>query len=309
MRLPLRAVSLVAATGLLAACAQTAADPRSTSPSTSLSTAMPTSIPAAKGEVTALAMVIEEDDGARVCLGGVDESLPPQRDGPNLVGFEWADVTSDEANGVEWAEPVRVTGTWDGTTMTLTEPAADEERSDTPVPALPTLCEEPDGGWVRDPDDVEADDLEAAGRLLDRRSDVLRAHVTYFGPVGDRLRTDAAGVDADGVDVTPSTIYNVVTTAPAAVKRALERVWGGGLCVVQGTGRSEAERRRIHEEIWRDDATPPGALSGGAGPKTVELFVIYDDGSIQRALDAEHGDGAVTVVSALQPVGAGSSTG
>lgn len=111
MRLPLRAVSLVAATGLLAACAQTTADPRSTSPSSSLSTAMPTSVPAAKGEVTALAMVIEKDDGPQACLGGVQESLPPQCDGPRLEGFQWSDVTSDEASGVEWAEPVRVTGT------------------------------------------------------------------------------------------------------------------------------------------------------------------------------------------------------
>lgn len=212
MRLPLRAVSLVATTGLLAACAQTTADPRSTSPSSSLSTAMPTSVPAAKGEVTALAMVIEEDDGPRVCLGGVQESLPPQCDGPRLEGFQWSDVTSDEASGVEWAEPVRVTGTWDGTTLTLTAPAADEERPDTTAgPAPRTTC-----------DDAE----------------------------------------------------------------------------------------RIHDEIWRDeDSLPPGALSGYPGSGCVELFVTYDDGSIQRALDAKYGDGVVVVLSALRPVGSGSSTG
>lgn len=212
MRLPLRAVSLVAATGLLAACAQTTADPRSTSPSSSLSMAMPTSVPAAKGEVTALAMVIEKDDGPRACLGGVQESLPPQCDGPRLEGFQWSDVTSDEASGVKWAQPVRVTGTWDGTTLTLTEPAADEARPDTTAgPAPRTTC-----------DDAE----------------------------------------------------------------------------------------RIHGKVWRDeDSLPPGALSGYPGSGCVELFVTYDDGSIQRALDAEHGVGAVTVVSALHPVGPGSSTG
>lgn len=127
-------------------------------------------------------MVIEKDDGPRACLGGVQESLPPQCDGPRLEGFEWSDVTSNEA------------------------------RPDTTAgPAPRTTC-----------DDAE----------------------------------------------------------------------------------------RIHGKVWRDeDSLPPGALSGDTGSGCVELLVTYDDGSIQRALDAKYDDGVVVVQSALRPVGSGSSTG
>ena len=57
----------------------------------------PTKVPAAPGEVTLgyAATVIDAGSGAELCLGGVDESLPPQCDGPPLVGWDWADHDGD----------------------------------------------------------------------------------------------------------------------------------------------------------------------------------------------------------------------
>lgn len=66
------------------------------------------------------ATVLGDGDGAELCLGGVDDSLPPQCAGPKLVGWDWADVDGDtyeERSGVRWGN-YEVAGTWDGADLT-----------------------------------------------------------------------------------------------------------------------------------------------------------------------------------------------
>lgn len=72
--------------------------------------------------------VLDDGDGAELCLGGVMESLPPQCGGPVIVGWDWAEHTDafEEASGVRWGEFL-VTGTYD--------PAADEFTPADIVPA------------------------------------------------------------------------------------------------------------------------------------------------------------------------------
>lgn len=301
---PLRHVALLLAVVVAAGCGSTAADPdRPAAPTSDRSTASPGGPPAAPGEVTGLAMVLEEGSGGpRLCLGGVLTSSPPQCDGPRVERLSWADVPHDEQSGVRWADSVRVTGTWDGATMTLTrtpQPASYDEVS---APSLATICPEPRGGWrVVDETKVGPADLDAVSGLLDEEPDVVRAYVTYFGDVGRRLETDPDGVDQDLVPTEPWTIYNVVvTTDPAAWEAKVREVWGGALCVVEGPGRTERERRRIADEVSRPGAVP-GLLSTSPGDDAVEVLVIYDDGSIQRDLDRRHGVGTVVVASALRP--------
>jgi len=68
---------------------------------------------------TATAMVLESPDhGPQLCLGGVDESLPPQCGGPDIVGWDWESVSDEESrSGTTWGE-YTVVGTYDSTRFT-----------------------------------------------------------------------------------------------------------------------------------------------------------------------------------------------
>lgn len=48
-------------------------------------------------------MVLEDVQGPQPCLGGVLDSLPPQGAGPEIVGWNWGEVSGFEsAGGVRW---------------------------------------------------------------------------------------------------------------------------------------------------------------------------------------------------------------
>jgi hypothetical protein len=73
-------------------------------------------------EVTSNAIVLEDDDGPRLCLGMVMESYPPQCEGPSILGWDWDAVEGEEsAVGTTWGE-YRVRGIWDGHVFTLDRP-------------------------------------------------------------------------------------------------------------------------------------------------------------------------------------------
>ncbi|WP_150308982.1 hypothetical protein [Planctomonas psychrotolerans] len=78
----------------------------------------------ASGEVIGQGTVLQSGDGApELCLGPVAESFPPQCSGVPLVGWDWDAAEQEEtASGVTWGT-YAVQGTWDGTTLTLTQPA------------------------------------------------------------------------------------------------------------------------------------------------------------------------------------------
>ena len=77
--------------------------------------------------------VLDDGDGAELCLGGVMDSYPPQCGGPSLVGWDWADHRGDfeSASDVRWGDFV-VTGTFDGTSVTPSDvvPADEFEEPD-----------------------------------------------------------------------------------------------------------------------------------------------------------------------------------
>jgi hypothetical protein len=79
--------------------------------------------PAAAGEVLAQATMLQMDGEApELCLGGVAESYPPQCGGPPILGWDWAAVEQAEsASGVTWGS-YAITGTWDATAFTVTQP-------------------------------------------------------------------------------------------------------------------------------------------------------------------------------------------
>jgi hypothetical protein len=81
----------------------------------------PETVIAAPGEVRGQGTVIQVADAApEFCLGAVMESYPPQCSGPELVGWDWDTVDGEETSGEVTFGTYAVSGTWDGTKLTVT---------------------------------------------------------------------------------------------------------------------------------------------------------------------------------------------
>lgn len=307
MRRALAGVAAVLGVVVLVGCGtETAADPDEPA-GPGAPAARPTSVPAADGPVTTAypVTVLDDGDGAELCVGGQLDSLPPQCGGPGLVGWDWADHRGDfeESGQVRWGEFV-VTGTFDGTDVTPAEvvPAAEWDE---PAPAAPrhdpfrTPCPEPEGGWVPlDPATTTTATQDAAFR-------VAEALPTYAGgwvdqsvnPAYEDLdRAAAAGELNDPRQL----VLNIqVTDDVTGAEAAVREVWGGALCVSRAP-LTEVERRRVQDEV--SDALP-GVLGSSPGRSRVEVTVLFDDGSLQAWVDQEYGEDVVLVGSGLRPVG------
>jgi hypothetical protein len=119
--------------------------------------------PAAAGEVLAQGTVLQKDgEDPQLCLGAVAQSYPPQCGGPPILGWDWsAAEQSESAAGVTWGS-YAVTGTWDATAFTVTQPPVPLSLYDPLAQVDPRLDEENAG-----PSDEETlrrfqDDLNAA---------------------------------------------------------------------------------------------------------------------------------------------------
>jgi hypothetical protein len=79
--------------------------------------------PAAADEVLAQGTVLQKDgEEPQLCLGAVAESYPPLCGGPPILGWDWASAAQAEsASGVTWGS-YAITGTWDATAFTATQP-------------------------------------------------------------------------------------------------------------------------------------------------------------------------------------------
>lgn len=258
------------------------------------------------GEVTTTypVTVLDDGDGAELCLGAVAASLPPQCGGPRLVGWDWADHIGDheDMSGVRWGSFV-VTGTWDGTALTTTDVVPFSAWDPSSVPPRPerdlaTPCPEPAGGWR------PVDPASTTDRARNRAGRVAAALPTYaelwvdqsinpvldgpLGPEDEMLMNDPTKL-----------VLNVrVTDDLAGAEAAIREVWGGALCVSQARS-TDRELARIQQAVH----DLPGVLSSGRGDDRVDLAVVHDDGSLQARLDDEYGEGTVVVDSALRPVG------
>jgi hypothetical protein len=133
---------------VLAACgtegggraADLAGDPTASGPAT----AMPTAIPAASGPVTTRQPATVMDTGSpELCLGAVAESYPPQCRGIPLVGWSWRNLDGafERVGDVRWGQ-FAVTGTFDGTTLTVRDAVPAALHDPGPLPAEPKRCED-----------------------------------------------------------------------------------------------------------------------------------------------------------------------
>lgn len=252
---------------------------------------------------TATGMVLESSEhGPQLCLGGVEESYPPQCGGPDVIGWSWDAVDGEEsAGGTTWAE-YTVVGTWDGEALTLTEqpsaPDRDEQVDDTD--RLETPCPEPEGGWrVVEPETATDAAMQAA-------IEHARAQPDVGGVWIDQSVNPAAGrepVEEEAMNDPSRLVLNVTFTGDLARHEPeLRERWGGALCVSEAAASAAAlEGIRSEVEAEVGDAMTYSSVDEVLG--RVEVGVHVDEG-FQAAFDARYGEGAVRVEAALRPVDA-----
>ena len=234
-------------------------------------------VPVPDGEVrtNGLVTVLDDGDGPEMCLGAIAESYPPQCGGPALADFDFGDVGAEQASGVTWGS-YALTGTFDGTTFTVTDaiPAALYDVMAEPgAGGLEPACETP----------ATTDTTRATPQDMDATLAAASALPTYAtawmsgGTINVAVTEDAAGAEAE-----------------------LRKTWGGMLCVTT-VERTEADLNQVNQELQA--ALGESLLTSGSyAPDSLDAQVVFDDGSIQAWADQTWGEGLVKVTSALQPV-------
>nr|WP_300046760.1 hypothetical protein [uncultured Nocardioides sp.] len=235
---------------------------------------VPQPVPDGEVRTSGLVMVIDEGDGPELCLGAVAESYPPQCSGPALADFDWGDVGSEEASGVQWGS-YALTGTFDGTTFTVTDaiPAALYDTMAAPEEEpLAAACDSP----------TTTDTAKATPEDMDATLAAASALPTYASAW-----------------LTGNTINVAVTEDAEGAEAELRKTWGGMLCVTT-VQRTDADLNEVNQELQA--ALGEQLLtSGSTSPDSLDAQVVFDDGSIQAWADATYGDGLVRISSALVP--------
>lgn len=287
------AIALIAL--VAAACADDDSDVRAGSDDASTTTG-PTepSASATAGTVYEASTTVLESPGhgPQLCLGGVQESYPPQCGGPDIVGWDWSAVDAESANGTTWGT-YSVEGTWDGETFTLTGPVGEPDFSGQGGETdFSTPCDEPDGGWqVVDASTATQDGQDAAATYAQAQPDFAGLWVDQsINPASDEL----------GLNDPSKLILNVRFTGDLDRHEAeLRDRFGGSLCVIEAT-RTEAELRTIQEDVFEEVDGFYASTDIIRG--VVEIGVVVADPALQAELDERYGDGVIELQGALRPV-------
>lgn len=315
-----RAVILIACLALVAvSCgADDAAGPTSTTVRSSATTIAPTTTTSPPGTIAPTptlsdryfvegTLLDKEGVGPQLC-NFVNTSLPPQCRGLPVSGVDWEAVPGAESAGdTTWAT-VRLVGTFDGSTLVLTEPPTAPLGIDPPYEAqdFTSPCPEPEGGWaVRDPALADGADWNRARMYAEAQPGFAGLWVDQLLEPGERENEehDAA-----------TFVANVTFTADLAQHRtALEEIYGGPLCVSHGE-RPLAELRAVQDTVFDVLSTPEAVEAGiyagyGMGSSSnqfrgvVEAWVIViTNPDAQAWIDDQFGPGWVEIHSHLQPV-------
>lgn len=304
-----RTLTVLLLAGVLVGCGNQGLTPSSPgaagsapkAPAVATPTTMPTAVPVPPGPVTtvrAITVLAKSGQPAELCLSGVEESLPPQCDGPALDDFEFADHPGDfdEGAGVRWGD-FAITGTFDGSRIRVTKavPARDLPKPVAPDLDLSTPCPTPSGGWR------VIDAAKATGASLEAMYGRVHRLPGYADSWLDQSRNHRTGSDPKNPDAfmnDPTLLtYNVrVTGDPVAAEKTIREFWGGALCVTRAA-HTEEELTGIMQEA----SQLPGMLSNTVQHQAAQIYVIYDDGTLQAWADHEYGPGLVKISSALAP--------
>lgn len=257
----------------------------------------------AAGDMTTyetVGLVVERSaaDGTWMCVGFHTDEAPPGCGTYRLANWDWSVAPGPvtQLRGARWVDSVVLTGTVSGRTFTLTKPprrrsvAEMRSSSDDGISDLgPNTCTRPYrvAAWTR-------------------------RYVS--GPTIERLRA-LPGVSGVWVGGTPKeSVVNVRFVADdpgnlATVRRVLP---GAPVCLSVG-GRPRSELVRALDEL----VSLSGPLMSGtnsfpeAGVVTpgiddidqrVKIWVVRDDGSLQREVDRRYGPDTVEIISELRPV-------
>lgn len=242
------------------------------------------------------------EHGPQLCWE-MEASLPPQCAGPDVVGWDWEVVDGEEsANGTTWGSFL-VTGTWDGTVLTLTEPPgpAGPPSSDFVEVDFSSPCPEPAGGWAPlNRAATTQQTLDAATAAAQARPDVAAVWADQsVNPASVDLTANAALMN-DPLKL----VLNVrVTGDVQAAQRDLRTIWGGALCVSPAElTHAELEAIRTEVDARRDELGLRGVNALDVNG-VVEALMVVEPAGLQSDLDAAYGEGVVVVSSLLQPVG------
>ncbi|MGI5162483.1 hypothetical protein [Microbispora sp. CA-102843] len=242
--------------------------------------------------------------GPQLCAS-VAESLPPQCGGPDIIGWDWNRVQHSARNGVRWGE-YHVVGTWDGKSLTLTEPPRPAQRSDVPPDRsrFTTPCPEPVRGW-RPVDPAKATDRAMEAALARARAIPGYAgswlDQSYLEEIDDYDPKDRRYVERYANDPKRLVLNLMFTGDAAARESAIREVWGGALCLSRAE-RTEAELRALQERAGKEiKGVQSAAVDERAG--RVEIGVWVATPELQREIDEKYGKGLVVLEGILKPVG------
>ena len=275
-------VLLAATTALVAACADRPAGPPSSAGGQRYS-----------GTTTVLESA---EHGPQLCLGGVAESLPPQCGGPDVVGWDWGAVDGEEtAAGTTWGE-YRVTGTWDGGQLTLSEPPAVAEPAGAPPSgdAFATPCEPPAGGWAAvDPSTATQEDMDAA-------IEYARAQPFHAGVWLDQLAPPEEPVREEPFQPDDVVLNMRATEDLERLEREIRARWGGPLCITRAE-RTLDELSAVQQELQREvDGILGSSVDEMRG--VVDITVPVVDDELRDRLDERYPGDVVEVHGTLEPL-------
>lgn len=238
-------------------------------------------------------LVLEEEGrGPELCLGGVNDSLPPQCSGIPLEGWDWDAVDGEETAAGTTFGHYEVTGFYDGKTLEVTEVGSRAPfPEDDPIGAA---CEEPAGGWERpQPDLVYDADLRKTIAIAEDAAEFSGAWIDYL---------DEPTEFEDPQDIVLSLAFTGDIDAHEAEAR---ETWGGPLCVVEYE-RAYRELRRIQDELSDHAAEDLGLemlwTDTDVVDNHVEIGVVVIDPATQAEIDDRYGAGTVRVIAQLRPV-------
>lgn len=111
------------ALALLTGCAGTGTARVATAPPRDAAVGWPPEPAPLPADVSRIGLVIEDDEGPRMCLGPIADSYPPQCSGPPVLGWDWNVIAGETtAVGTSWGEYF-VEGVWDGEVFTVVRPS------------------------------------------------------------------------------------------------------------------------------------------------------------------------------------------
>jgi hypothetical protein len=251
-------------------------------------------VPAASGpryEITA--RVGDFGSGTHLCIlpvAGVGGDPPSAAcGGPSVAGLDWETTDHEESDGARTGT-YHLVGTWDGTTLTLTEPPS------APVPAMgdddsrtinfDPPCPEPPGGWPSGEVTLE--------EWMDFRARIQEP-ADYAGSWVKQ--------QSDVADPTKDIMTIAYTGDPDAHRAEIEAYWPNPICVIQHRT-TLTELQRIAEEVMRSDGPALSFLGGGVDQfgGVVRISVIAATPEDQAMLDERYGPGVVELQGMMKPV-------